>query len=82
MKWADVYGLLTPVILLPLYWLLFVNCCGKTPGQRENLIFMALAGLWAMGQGMHLVANSIGHLLEKGGDVYTLTYFYSEVGII
>ena len=65
--------------LLPLYWLLFVNCCDEPPSQPETLVFIVLCGLWAMGQGMHLVANSIGHLLAKGGDVYTLTYFYDEV---
>ena len=79
MEWADVFDLLTPLVLLPLHWLLFTECCQKTPSRRENLIFVCLSGLWAMGQGMHLAANSIGHLLTKGNDVYTLTYFYDEV---
>jgi hypothetical protein len=39
-----------------------------------------LAGLWAEGQGMHLSANSIGHLLDEvvHGEIYILTGFYDE----
>jgi len=42
------------------------------------LLFVAF---WVIGQGMHLAANSIGHLLKgmEGSDVYNLTYFYDEV---
>jgi hypothetical protein len=79
MKVADVFDLLTPLVLLPLYWLLFTECCQRAPSRSEKLIFVALSGLWAMGQGMHLAANSIGHLLSEGNDVYILTYFYDEV---
>jgi hypothetical protein len=44
------------------------------------ILFLVLAALWTMGQGMHLVGNSIGHLLEGStGDVYDLTHFYDEV---
>lgn len=78
MKWGDVFDLITPLVLLPLYWLIFATCCEKKPNQRENLLFIALAALWAMGHGLHLAANSIGHLLVEGSDVYTLTYFYDE----
>lgn len=31
MKWGDVFDLLTPMALLPLYWLMFVTCCQETP---------------------------------------------------
>jgi hypothetical protein len=41
---------------------------------------MVLAALWVEGQGMHLAANSIGHLLSDftGTDAETLTHFYDE----
>jgi hypothetical protein len=41
---------------------------------------MLLAAAWAAGQGMHLSANSIGHLLGdlEGSAVYKLTSFYDE----
>ena len=43
-------------------------------------MFAALAGLWVLGQGMHLSANSIGHLItDESSDLYQLTYFYDEV---
>ena len=42
---------------------------------------MLLAVFWVSGQGMHLAANSIGHLMKgmEGSDVYKLTFFYDEV---
>src|SRR5574341_2595098 len=81
MKTGDVTDLFTPLILIPLFWLLMVAGSDQPPARREALIFMALAGLWVLGQGMHLVANSIGHLLEDAAesDAWTLTHFYDEV---
>jgi hypothetical protein len=80
MKLADVFDLLTPLILIPLYWLLYQVGQGKRPGLREGMVFMVLAALWVQGQSMHLAANSIGHLLKEmtGSDAYILTYFYDE----
>lgn len=79
-KLGDVLDLLTPLILIPLYWLLFQVGQEKRPSLREGLVFMVLAALWVEGQGIHLVANSIGHLLRglTGSDAYVLTYFYDE----
>lgn len=78
MKNGDVLDLLTPLVLLPFYWLLLQMIPGQLPKQSEMIIFMVLAGAWAMGQGMHLSANSIGHLVPEGNDIYRLTYFYDE----
>lgn len=80
MKNGDVLDLLTPLILIPIYWLLFELSPETRPDRREIIVFLALAALWAMGHGMHLAANSIGHLLEgmEDSDVYTLTFFYDE----
>lgn len=80
MKTGDVVDLLTPLILIPLYWLLFQLDPAQKPRQKETIAFLVLAAAWASGHGMHLAANSIGHLLQsaEGSDVYRLTYFYDE----
>ncbi len=81
MKTGDVFDILTPLILIPLYWLMFRLDTNKAPGLSENLIFLLLAAFWIEGQGMHLSANSIGHLLKgmEGSDAYSIAYFYDEV---
>lgn len=80
MKVGDVIDLFTPLILIPLYWVLFQVSEEKTPSPAETIVFLVLAAFWVEGQGMHLSANSIGHLLKemKGSDVYILTSFYDE----
>ncbi len=81
MKVADVFDVLTPLVLLPLYWLLFRMGQPKPIKLSRMVIFFIFAALWVQGQGMHLSANSIHHLVEgmEATDVYTLTYFYDEV---
>jgi len=81
MKLGDVIDLLTPLVLIPLYWLLYQVGQDKKVSLREGLAFMLLAALWIEGQGMHLAANSIGHLLKEmaGSDAAVLTSFYDEV---
>ena len=79
----DILDILTPLVLLSIYWLLY-RISSKTPfNPFELIIFIVFAAFWAMGQGMHLSANSINNLLsQKGmetGDIYKLTYFYDEV---
>ena len=78
----DVVDLLTPLVLLSLYLLLY-RISPQTPLSFSGLVFFIIfAAFWAMGQGMHLAANSIHNLLsEMGmetGDVYKLTYFFDE----
>jgi uncharacterized membrane protein len=53
----------------------------EMPAPRAVIAFLVLSALWVEGQGMHLAANSIGHLLKdlKSTEAYTLTYFYDEV---
>ena len=81
MKIGDVFDIFTPLILMPLYWLLFRLDTNKAPSLIENIVFLVLVAFWVEGQGMHLVANSIGHLLKgmEGSYIYNLTYFYDEV---
>jgi hypothetical protein len=79
---ADILDIFTPLVLLPLYWLLFRWYRQDSLSIKENLVFMVFAAFWVLGQGMHLSANSIDNLLGlKGvdsGDIYKLTYFYDE----
>ena len=80
MKWGDVTDILTPLILIPLYWLLFRLYRDDLPAPRHVTAFMVFGALWIQGQGMHLSANSIGHLMKdlKDTDAFKLTYFYDE----
>lgn len=81
MKWGDALDVFTPIVLIPVYWLLFLVGPDRAPRTREIALFLVLVALWVEGQGMHLAGNSIGHLLKdsKDSDVYVLTNFYDEV---
>jgi len=81
MKVADVFDILTPLVLLPLYWLLYRMSQNKPLGLSGMVVFFVFAAFWAAGQGMHLSANSISHLLKgmESSDIYKLTNFYDEV---
>jgi hypothetical protein len=80
MHWADILDLVTPLILIPLYWLLFTNLGNTRRSKAQTLVFLTLAALWVEGQAMHLAANSISNLLGSGmTDVHHLVHFYDEV---
>lgn len=81
MKVQDAVDLLTPLVLIPVYWLLFQVEPGKSIKNWESILFLILAALWVEGQGIHLAANSIGHLTAAfgGTDAAALTDFYDEV---
>ena len=78
---GEVLDMLSPLVLVPLYWLLYQLGRGRAPRPGGILVFLVLVALWVEGQGMHLPANSIGHLLRelKGSDAHSLTHFYDEV---
>ena len=80
MQNGDVLDLFTPLILIPLYWLLFQINSQGSPNQKEMLLFLCFATLWIQGQGMHLVANSIGHQIQPNSsqEIKQLTNFYDE----
>lgn len=88
MSIQDTLDLLTPLVLIPIYWLLFTKAAVEPPKKAGQIAFMVLAALWVLGQGMHLAANSINNLSEGlakkqvldilSSDIYTLTYFYDE----
>ena len=84
----DALDLLTPLVLIPIYWLMFRQTSREGSGLSEEIIFMLLAVFWVSGQGMHLAANSVSNLIEslargqvldiKLTDIYSLTYFLDE----
>jgi hypothetical protein len=88
MSYQDALDLITPLILIPIYWLMFRYASGKPSSLVEELAFMAFAVLWVMGHGMHLSANSINNQVEflarsqaldiLGSNIHKLTYFYDE----
>jgi hypothetical protein len=87
-SYQDVADLLTPLVLIPAYWLLFKQSGSEAPSLAEEIVFLVLAAVWVEGQGMHLSANSIDNLAEglarshvldiRPTDVYRLTYFFDE----
>ena len=79
MDWADVFDILTPLVLIPLYWLLFTDADRTDRPRRLDVAFLVFASLWTLGHGMHLSANSIGNLLGPGDTpVHELVHFYDE----
>jgi hypothetical protein len=81
MKVSDVIDLFTPLVLMPLYFLLLYFGSSKEPGLRSMIVFLVFAAIWVEGQGMHLGANSIGHWLTDtmGEEINQVTHFYDEV---
>ncbi len=67
MKVQDVADLFTPLVLIPVYWLLFEVAPERRPGRAEVTAFLIVAALWAEGQGMHLSSNSVDNLLQGKG---------------
>ncbi len=87
-SYQDVLDLLTPLVLIPIYWILFEYTASGESDRADRLTFMVLSSIWVLGHGMHLAANSINNLAEglakkqmidiTGTDIYTLTYFFDE----
>ncbi len=80
MMWGDTLDLLTPLVLLPLFFLLLVRSDPRQLTVRHTIVFLVVGAAWVMGQGMHLAANSIGHhIVGLESEVAKLTYMYDEV---
>lgn len=87
-SYQDVFDILTPLVLIPIYWLLFRQSASDESDQGQEIVFMVLAAIWVEGQGIHLSANSIDNLIDalarsqvidiKTTDIYHLTYFFDE----
>ena len=76
LRWGDVLDLATPLVMLPMYWLLLSHGRRRL-GAWEMAAFLVLGAIWIEGQSIHLAANAIGHLVERdaAGD---LTEFLDE----
>jgi hypothetical protein len=87
-SYQDAFDLLAPLVLIPIYGLLFRYAGRETPGLAGQIAFLVLAAFWVEGHGMHLAANSISNLVEglsrsglidlDANDIFRLTYFYDE----
>lgn len=87
LSWQDAIDLLSPVVLIPLYWVMYRRGSSHA-GGASDLAFMGFAALWVLGHGMHLSANSIHNFADamargrgpdlRGTDVYRLIYFFDE----
>jgi len=88
MSIQDAIDILTSLVLIPMYWLMFRAVRQNGTSLAGNIFFMVGAAFWAAGQGMHLSANSINNLIGNMArgqvvdvtttDIYHLTYFYDE----
>jgi len=88
MSWQDAIDILTPLVLIPIYWLMFSGVYKGKAGLAGEITFMVMAAFWASGQGMHLSANAINNLIGSLSrsqvldisetDIYRLTYFFDE----
>lgn len=77
-NWAEVVDLATPLVLIPLYWLLLAEFA-PSRSAMWTIVFLVLAAAWVDGHGIHLAANAIGHLLKnQPGPAQDLTEFWDE----
>jgi hypothetical protein len=60
LKIADVLNLFTPLVLIPLYFLLLYFGASQIPSLKSMIVFLIFPTLWVEGQGIHLTVNSIG----------------------
>lgn len=87
LNYQDIFDILTPLVLIPIYWALYRRAADE-PSPAGETLFMLLAGFWVIGQGMHLAANAINNLSEAlarqgtlditGTQIYQLAYFLDE----
>jgi hypothetical protein len=87
-SYQDAFDILTPLVLIPIYWLLFRYAVSDESNPVEEIAFLVLAAVWVEGQGIHLSANAIHNLVDalarsqvidiKATDIYRLIYFFDE----
>jgi hypothetical protein len=88
LSYQDALDIFTPLVLIPVYWLLFKAVSKEAPSRGEEIVFLLVAAVWVLGHGMHLAANSVNNLAEglakqqvvdiTHTDIYKLTYFMDE----
>lgn len=77
---GDILDVFTPLVLMPLYYLIFRAIRKSENPVNHSILFVILSAIWVEGQGMHLAANAIGHQLKEftTTEAYQLTYFIDE----
>src|SRR5574341_331808 len=63
MSYQDAIDILTPLVLIPIYWLMYRSVAPGGAGLTDEIAFMVMSAFWAAGQGLHLSANSINNLI-------------------
>ena len=82
---GSVVDLLTPLVMVPLYWLLYRVDRTRTPALAPTwswIVFLVFAVLWGQGHSIHLPTNAISLVLKSegiGGNTQALTHLYDEV---
>jgi hypothetical protein len=79
LRWGDVLDFATPVVMLPMYWLVLSHR-RVAPVRWEMVIFLVLGAIWIEGQGVHLAANAIGHHPAPGAAHSVTELFDEKVG--
>lgn len=83
LSWGDVLDLATPLVVIPLAWMLLDAAAPGRVSRSATITFMVLAAAWVEGQGLHLGANAINNLAGAVGGideaVANLTHFLDEV---
>lgn len=80
-----VIDLLTPLVMVPLYWFLYRVDQTRTVAFAPTwswVAFLVLTALWIEGHSIHLPTNAISLVLKSegiGGDTQALTHLYDEV---
>lgn len=68
LRWGDAVDLFTPLVVIPLAWVLLRTTADGQPAGSTALLFLLCAALWVEGQGMHLAANAIANFRGDGDD--------------
>ena len=63
MSLQDAIDILTPLVLIPIYWLMFRSVSQGGVNLVNEIFFMIMSAFCAAGQGMHLASNSINNLI-------------------
>ncbi|HEX6129273.1 MAG TPA: hypothetical protein VF071_09660 [Candidatus Limnocylindria bacterium] len=78
LRTGDILDFATPLVLIPLGWLLFRVAAPQPPSALGIGVFMLLAVVWVQGQAMHLAANAISHLVVEPGELQHLVDYLDE----
>jgi hypothetical protein len=87
LSWGDVMDFLTCLVVVPVALALYGRLRREWPTEQTGrravplalVLFVAGAILYVDGHGIHLPANSLARLMEKGSAIFKATYLYDEV---